>query len=124
VDHGPFVVDNNLFLSPTSLLDVSEGGAYVHNLITGKIISFPEPRRDTPYHPAHSTAVAGLVNIKGGDDRFYNNIFVGRGESPAGASKAAKKGPERATGFGLSVYDNRVPAANGRQRLLPGRAAL
>jgi len=82
VDHGPFLVDNNIFLSPVTLLDVSEGGAYAHNLITGKIVSHPELRRDTPYHPAHSTAVAGLVNVKGGDDRFYNNIFI----SPASLS--------------------------------------
>ena len=27
VDHGPFVVDNNLFLSSVNLLDMSEGGA-------------------------------------------------------------------------------------------------
>jgi len=66
VDHGPFLVDNNLFLSPTSLLDMSEGGAYAHNLFVGRIISRPEPSRETPYHPAHSTKVAGLVNIKGG----------------------------------------------------------
>ncbi len=103
VDHGPFLVDNNLFLSPTSLLDMSEGGAYAHNLMTGQIISRPEPNRVTPYHPAHSTAVAGLVDIKGGDDRFYNNILVGKGESPT----AAGKGAEAASGFGLWVYDNR-----------------
>src|ERR1017187_1566458 len=33
VDHGPFLVDNNIFLSRTALLVVSQGGAYVHNLI-------------------------------------------------------------------------------------------
>ena len=27
VDHGPFLVDNNLFLSPTMVLSVSQGGA-------------------------------------------------------------------------------------------------
>jgi alpha-N-arabinofuranosidase len=97
VDHGPFIVDNNLFLSGGSLLDVSEGGAYVHNLFNGNLISAPEPNRETPYHPAHSTAVAGLTSVKGGDCRFYNNIFVGRGESSA-------KGAE---GYGLSMYDKR-----------------
>jgi hypothetical protein len=76
VDHGPFLVDNNLFLSPTALLDMSEGGAYVHNLFAGRIIPRPELRRETPYHKAHSTEVAGLRNIQGGDSRFYNNIFV------------------------------------------------
>ena len=60
-----------------SLRDMSEGGAYVHNLMTGRIVSRPELRRSTPYHQAHSTALAGLSNIEGGDNRFYNNIFVG-----------------------------------------------
>ena len=91
VNHGPFLVDNNLFLSPTALLDMSEGGAYAHNLMTGKIVSTEELGRETPYHPAHSTTVAGLVNIKGGDNRFYNNLFVGAG--PARPSR-----PGRTTG--------------------------
>jgi alpha-N-arabinofuranosidase len=76
VNHGPFLVDNNLFLSPNALFDMSEGGAYVHNLFTGRIVLRPELRRATPFHKAHSTEVAGLRNIQGGDDRFYNNIFV------------------------------------------------
>jgi len=77
VDHGPFLFDNNFFLSRTSLLNMSEGGAYAHNLFAGRIVLRPELGRQTPYHPAHSTAVAGLRNIVGGDDRFYNNIFAG-----------------------------------------------
>jgi len=107
VNHGPFLVDNNLFLSPTSLLDMSEGGAYAHNLFAGKIHSRPELSRDTPYHPAHSTKVAGLVNVKGGDNRFYNNIFIGQGDSGAGAGSVAGKPAQAATGFGLWVYDLR-----------------
>ncbi len=104
VDHGPFLMDNNLFLSNTSLSDMSEGGAYVHNLITGRIVSRPEPNRQTPYHPAHSTAVAGLTTIKGGDDRFYNNILIA--PSADAAAKAASN-PRTATGYGLWVYDTR-----------------
>ncbi|MGE5608692.1 MAG: carbohydrate-binding protein, partial [Bacillota bacterium] len=77
VDHGPFLFDNNFLLSKTSLLSMSEGGAYVHNLIAGRIVPRPELSRETPFHPAHSTAVAGLRNIVGGDDRFYNNLFGG-----------------------------------------------
>ncbi len=77
VNHGPFLVDHNVFLSPTTLLDMSEGGAYAHNLIAGRVVLRPELERATPFHPAHSTEVAGLRNIVGGDDRFFNNIFVG-----------------------------------------------
>jgi hypothetical protein len=79
VNHGPFLVDNNLFLSGSSLFDMSQGGAYVHNLFTGNINHRPELNRETPYHPPHSTKVAGLRKIEGGDDRFYNNIFVTHG---------------------------------------------
>ncbi|MFH1918879.1 MAG: right-handed parallel beta-helix repeat-containing protein [Planctomycetota bacterium] len=107
VNHGPFLVDNNLFLSGVSLLDWSEGGAYVHNLLTGKIISRPELGRSTPYHQPHSTALAGLSNIKGGDNRFYNNILVGGGESSAVTGKPASKDPQRADDFGLWMYDAR-----------------
>ena len=107
VNHGPFLVDNNLFLSGVNLLDVSEGGAYVHNLMIGKIVSQPELRRSTPYHPPHSTALAGLRNIRGGDNRFYNNIMVGAGESSVGTGKPAGNDPQHDTGFGLWAYDNR-----------------
>jgi alpha-N-arabinofuranosidase len=79
VNHGPFLVDNNLFLSGRSLFDMSEGGAFVHNLFAGQIVQRPELGRETPFHPPHSTKVAGLRNIQGGDDRFYNNIFVSGG---------------------------------------------
>jgi alpha-N-arabinofuranosidase len=105
VDHGPFLVDNNLFLSNTSLSDMSEGAAYVHNLMTGRIVSRPEPNRKTPYHHAHSTALAGLSTIKGGDDRFYNNILV----APSAEAVSAKAAPNAraSTGYGLGVYDAR-----------------
>lgn len=77
VNHGPYMVDNNVFLSPNFLLDMSEGGAFVHNLIAGAIAQGPEPNRETPYHKPHSTEVVGLIDTKGGDNRFYNNVFAG-----------------------------------------------
>jgi hypothetical protein len=106
VDHGPFLVDNNLFLSPVNLLDMSEGGAYAHNLFNGKIVTRPEPSRETPYHPAHTTRMAGLSTIKGGDNRFYNNIFAGLGSAGGGEIESAKD-PEWKGGYGLWVYDFR-----------------
>jgi alpha-N-arabinofuranosidase len=119
VDHGPFLVDNNLFLSGTSLLDVSEGGAYAHNLIAGRIVAHPELKRDTPFHPAHTTALAGLVNIKGGDNRFYNNILVGGGLSASTAVPADKKPLHSA--YGLWVYDGReFPLQTGGNVYLSG----
>jgi alpha-L-arabinofuranosidase len=76
VNHGPFLVEHNLLLSPIALLDWSQGGAYAHNLFAGRIVARPELNRQTPFHRAHSTEVAGLRNIEGGDSRFFNNIFV------------------------------------------------
>jgi len=76
VNHGPFLVDHNLFLSKISMKNWSEGGAFAHNIFAGRIVWKPKQGRRTPYHPAHSVEVAGLAQIAGGDDRFYNNIFV------------------------------------------------
>lgn len=77
VDHGPYVVDNNIMLSPVSLSLQSEGGAFVNNLFCGFSIIRDEFGRYTPYHFPHSTDVMGLSIILSGDDRFINNIFVG-----------------------------------------------
>ncbi len=79
VNHGPFIVDNNVFLSRSAIKTQSEGGAFVHNLIAGTVHNWPEPNRFTPYFLPHSTDMAGLTTIYGGDDRYYNNIFIGPG---------------------------------------------
>jgi hypothetical protein len=107
VNHGPFLVDNNLFLSPVSILDMSEGAAYVHNLFAGRITNRPEPSRDTPYHPAHSTTVAGLVKTTGGDNRFFNNLFVGDGQALTPEKKGNLRELRWISGYGLWGYDGR-----------------
>jgi alpha-N-arabinofuranosidase len=86
VDHGPFLFDNNLLLSPVSLTDNSQGGAYAHNLFAGAVKMLPFDDRQTPFLKPHSTAVAGYHSNPRGDDRFYNNLFVQHAD--------------------LSVYDN------------------
>jgi hypothetical protein len=58
------------------LVDYSQGGAFLHNLFAGNVVCQPEDRH-TPYHKEHSTEIAGLSDINGGDNRFHNNIFVG-----------------------------------------------
>jgi alpha-N-arabinofuranosidase len=80
VDHGPFLVDNNVFLSPTSLLSVSQGGAYVHNLVAGALRIIPYDARQTPFHKAHSTELAGMHDNPFGDDKYFNNVFSGPGD--------------------------------------------
>ncbi len=78
VNHGPYLVDNNIFLSDVAIRDVAQGGAFVHNLIGGKMEHHQVLDRATPYHLPHSTKVAGITNTLGGDNRFYNNIFIKR----------------------------------------------
>lgn len=83
VNHGPFMVDNNIFLSEIAVRNWSEGGAFVHNLVAGEVVLRPEPNRATPFQRPHSTEVAGLSITRGGDDRWFNNLFVGHnGLSP------------------------------------------
>ena len=80
VDHGPYLVDNNIFLSPVTVSTRSQGGAYVHNLFAGIIKTNDFDGRKTPFHKAHSTEVAGLHDNPRGDERYYNNLFVGRAD--------------------------------------------
>lgn len=81
VTHGPHLIDNNIFGSEYNLDNMAQGGAYVHNLFCGTIYLEEQLDRATPYHFAHSTEVKGYAFVYGGDDRFYNNIFVGDGRN-------------------------------------------
>ena len=83
VNHGPYLVDNNIMLSPVTLNLQSEGGAFVHNLMAGVIGIRNEFGRYTPYHEAHSTEIRGLSVIASGDDRFINNLFIGPADPTA-----------------------------------------
>jgi hypothetical protein len=92
VNHGPFLIENNILLSPLSIRDWSEGGAYVHNLIAGNIELYPQGRL-TPYHKPHTTIMMGLKETLGGDNRYYNNIFIG------GVEEGKRSKP------GLGIYE-------------------
>lgn len=93
VNHGPFLIENNILLSELSIRDWSEGGAFVHNLIAGNIELRPQTR-DTPFQLPHSTKVGGLKTTKCGDNRYYNNIFVGGVEE------------NQRTKSGMGIYEN------------------
>jgi alpha-N-arabinofuranosidase len=79
IGHGPCLVDNNLLLSSTSLVDSAQGGAYVHNLFGGEVRQRAEAVRKTPYFKPHSTEWAGEGKVKDGDERFMNNLFLADG---------------------------------------------
>lgn len=110
VDHGPYIADNNIMLSDQSLLAQSEGGAYIHNLFGGSLKIWSEPNRYTPYFLPHSTEVAALVTIKGGDDRFHNNIFLGKTvETPRNKNDR----------YGLSVFNTSADKEAYGNRIWP-----
>lgn len=106
VNHGPYLVDNNLFLSAFAVKDWSEGGAYVHNLLAGLISRAPQSRA-TPYFKPHTTQISAVTAIKGGGNRFYNNVFVGnQGRSyvkPMGVYMPPDA-VDSLSGYGLAIY--------------------
>src|SRR5690606_17904345 len=106
--HGPYVVDNNVFASPASLENQSQGGAYVANLFLGTVVVAAEMDRATPYHRPHSTAVAGFATIHAGDDRFIGNIFVGGPERGIYGDGAHLAGIG-SVGYGTAAYDSHPP---------------
>ncbi len=78
VDHGPFLIDNNMLLSSNSLREWSQGAAYAHNLIAGATSQRRE-RRKTPYFKSHTMKEMKTSDIQHKDERYYNNVFLGRG---------------------------------------------
>jgi alpha-N-arabinofuranosidase len=81
MQHGPILIDNNILLSErTSLALNSQGIALAHNLIRGPIQNMRSDTRATPFHRAHSTALAGLhtdaARNDSGDHRLYNNLVI------------------------------------------------
>ncbi|WP_226037466.1 right-handed parallel beta-helix repeat-containing protein [Aquibacillus saliphilus] len=77
VSSGPCLVDHNILTADYALDNHAQGGAYVNNLIRGKMVHRKMLDRPTPYHEPHSTEVTGFAPVYGGDDRYYNNIFIG-----------------------------------------------
>lgn len=78
VNHGPILVDNNLFLSPElGQIKLSQGLAFVHNLIAWKIwkLKNVDPRK-TPYLIPHGTKIMGYHDCPCGNVSYFNNIFT------------------------------------------------
>jgi hypothetical protein len=117
-------------LSDWAFKDMSSGGAFIHNLILGKFAASTEHNRYTPYHFPHETAVYGVSNILGGDNRFFNNIFLRKsGDIDEGGLSSFWSGavlmdgvPGQAvftkTPVGLSQYDG-YPAPAIQSRKMP-----
>lgn len=102
VSHGPYIVDHNVLASPIGLDNMSQGGAYVNNLVCGAVRLEPVRDRATPYHRPHSTQVAGYAVIEGGDDRWIGNLFFG---GDVDAVYAPGSLGHALSGFGTAGYE-------------------
>jgi hypothetical protein len=105
VNHGPFVIDNNICLSD-NCRHLSQGGAYAHNLFAGKWGNW-ENGRSTPYFKPHSTEKVGDHNMHVGDDRFYNNLFIGNGGESLFIKEETNEGVPFYFSYGLRCYEYR-----------------
>ncbi len=112
VTHGPYLVDNNIFASHYSFDNVAQGGAYVHNLCCGTMRRIKTLDRSTPYHFPHTTQVAGCAVVYSGDDRLYNNIFVGIDEIPEEVSYSGTAGYDNCTASYEEYHDIIINAGN------------
>lgn len=113
VNHGPFVIDNNICLSD-NCRHLSQGGAYVHNLFAGKWGNW-ENGRSTPYFKPHSTEKIADHDMYVGDDRFYNNVFVGNGGESLYIIEDTNEGVPFYFSYGLQCYEFRpqLPETGG-----------
>jgi hypothetical protein len=107
VNHGPFTIDNNLALSDcVAILDGSSGGAYVNNLIVGKVV-IVQQNRSTPWHKPHATMVYGRTITRNGDNRYYNNIFSSVDDETT--DDHPNSWWETRGSYGLGIYDGYAP---------------
>ena len=76
VSHGPYVVDHNILASEYALDNIAQGGAYINNLIAGKM-NQQKFNRSTQYHLPHSNKSCRFCICLRWDD-LYNNLFIGK----------------------------------------------
>lgn len=77
VSSGPYIVDHNILTADYAIDNHAQGGAFINNIVRGHMEHRKMLDRSTPYHEAHSTDIKGFSPVYGGDDRWFNNIFIG-----------------------------------------------
>jgi len=91
MDHGPTLVDNNIFVgnnAADTVWDCSENSVFVHNLFASAQWGFTAADgRSANYFTPHTTQTAGAKAHASGDNRYYNNVYLQKGDN--GVSQAA-----------------------------------
>ena len=68
---------HNILGSDYSLDNIARGGAFINNLICGTMRREQVLNRATPYHYPYSAVLMSTTFVYGGNDRWFQNIFVG-----------------------------------------------
>jgi hypothetical protein len=104
MDHGPNLVDNNIFLG--SLADIADNSIYVHNLFVGQSLGVNGGDGRMPYWFApHTFTRAGTSVLMTVDNKYFNNIHAGGGTGGSPCGRASPRttasitaGPRRRAG--------------------------
>jgi hypothetical protein len=79
MNHGGMLIDNNVLLGG-GLQGQSEGNVFAHNLFVDCGYHHnPDLERKSAWYVPHTTRQAGTDHGVPRDERWHNNIFVGRG---------------------------------------------
>lgn len=79
VNHGPVIVDNNVLIRSSVMLE-SDGSVFAHNLMQECTFYLKQVHsRSTPYFEPHSTVRTGRTKTLLKNDSIYNNVFIGGG---------------------------------------------
>lgn len=111
VTHGPYMIDNNIFASDYNFDNVAQGGAYINNLCCGTMRRLDVLDRSTPYHFPHSTEVAGTAVVFSGDDRLYQNIFLGGAAAYTEESITGTSGYDVFELTSMKEYTNKIASS-------------
>ncbi|NQU23788.1 MAG: right-handed parallel beta-helix repeat-containing protein [Candidatus Nealsonbacteria bacterium] len=77
VNFGPIIVDNNVIVRSSVLVE-SNGVVLAHNLFDECHFHFmASPKRTVPYYKPHSTVRAGKTAVSLLHNRIYNNLIIG-----------------------------------------------
>ncbi|RZM11037.1 MAG: right-handed parallel beta-helix repeat-containing protein, partial [Pedobacter sp.] len=119
MNHGPYLVERNRFMSVFSLRDWSEGGTFRKNYFAGLISRAPQDRV-TPVFRTRSTEILEVKPIAGGNNLFIANTFAdGKGVQPVRPKMHAMDQEDQLIGYGLSIYrDAAMPVMSRRNKFL------
>jgi len=122
VNHGPYYVEGNRFLSAFSLRDWSENGTYIRNEFAGLISRAPQDRA-TPAFKPHSTILVEVKPISGGGNLFEGNTFAGpEGKLPVRPKMHSMDQQDALLGYGLAIYEGAALPVTSRKNTFQGTA--